>query len=116
VIALAADSYNNPEMPYVAPVAFTLAHKVYPAAFAAFVMLAVVHNTEKVGLAALPARNSHLDPLAQNRWVPASGAEERRPFDAPSTWNRHRAKKLLWHHFDPAYSNSQVALGFAASR
>jgi hypothetical protein len=116
VIVLASDSYNNPEVPFVAPVAFALAHKAHPAAFAAFVILAVVHNTEKVGLAALPARNSHPDPLAQNRRVPASGAKEHRLLDAPSTWNRHRAKKLLWHHFDSENSNSHVALGFAALR
>jgi hypothetical protein len=111
-----ADFYNIPEVPFVAPMTFALAHKAHPAAFALFVMLAVVHNTEKVGLAALPARNSRPDPLAQNRWVPASGAKERRLFDALSTWNRHRAKKLLWHHFDFANSNPYVAPGFAASR
>ena len=94
VIAL-ADSYNNPEVPFGAPVAFALLHKAHPAALAAFVVIAVVHNTEKVGLAALPARNSHLDPWAQNRRGPASEAEERRLSDAPPTWNRHKAKKLV---------------------
>jgi hypothetical protein len=54
--------------------------------------------------------------LAQNRQESASETEERYLFVAPTYWNRHRAKKLLWYHFDSAHSNSHLALGFAASR